>query len=1081
MLSLAELLRSRPAQFMPAINRLLPFSAPSLLLSALTFACVCFSLSAVEPEVTLAERKFFENEVRPLLVANCFKCHSEKKQSGELRLDSIGAILAGGESGAAIEEHDPDASLLMEAIRWESFEMPPSGKLSADKIAVFEKWIKLGAPWPGGDREVRKKTDLPKISDEDRQWWAYQPITAHKPPEVNDKNWSTGSIDPFIYRQLIANGLTPAAPADRATLIRRASLDIRGLTPTPAEVKAFLADDSADAYERLIDSFLESPAYGERQATFWLDLVRYAESDGYKADDHRPHAWRYRDYVVNAFNQDKSYSRFVQEQIAGDELVALADAAGESIDRLECLTATGYLRNGIYEYNQRDVETQWDGMVNDVVDTTADVFLGMGMGCAKCHDHKFDPLLQEDYFRLKAFFAPMHFVEQPAPASDLAEHRKEWANWREKTAKLQDEISAIEDPIYRRVEKSAANKFPPVVKAMMLKEAEQRTPYEIQMVAMADRQVARDRARVKFPDKLKEDQKETWVDLQRRLNAIPKPTEGPTIRMATDVSSEAPATMIPGVRDAIPIEPGYPTIFTSAPAELVAVDGETTGRRLTLARWLTNDDNPLSPRVMVNRIWQQHFGVGLVPTTSDFGHLGSPPSHPELLDSLAAEFVAGGWKMKRIHRMILLSSTYRQSAVNEERSAYQGIDPENRLLWRAPVRRMDAEQIRDAMLFASGELLDNRGGVSEKMSGRRRAVYSKISRNSRDPLLDAFDFPDRFSSASDRNTTTTPVQSLLMINGSWALARAKGLASVTKKVSSSDDVRIREAWLRLFGRPPEPDELAAALSFLRQQGASTEPAEPAKPVTTAFNGKFGLDFSSNRAQWFEAQDADLPKSTELTVETTFELISLFPDATVRTLAAKWNNDNDKIGWAVGVTSTRSGYKPRNLILQLVTESGYEVIASGLRPELNKPYQAAVVLRLNEQGQSEATFYLKAIGENEKLQTVVVPVKAKGLPANDFAITLGGRDGSSRHFWHGVIGPTRIAPKAVSADALQLAKEGSPAVKGAFDWTFANQSLKSNNGQHLLTRKSSTAANSSGDSMVDLCHVLFNSNEFLYID
>ncbi|MCR9116041.1 MAG: DUF1549 domain-containing protein, partial [bacterium] len=427
---------------MPAINRLLPFSAPSLLLSALTFACVCFSLSAVEPEVTLAERKFFENEVRPLLVANCFKCHSEKKQSGELRLDSIGAILAGGESGAAIEEHDPDASLLMEAIRWESFEMPPSGKLSADKIAVFEKWIKLGAPWPGGDREVRKKTDLPKISDEDRQWWAYQPITAHKPPEVNDKNWSTGSIDPFIYRQLIANGLTPAAPADRATLIRRASLDIRGLTPTPAEVKAFLADDSADAYERLIDSFLESPAYGERQATFWLDLVRYAESDGYKADDHRPHAWRYRDYVVNAFNQDKSYSRFVQEQIAGDELVALADAAGEPIDRLECLTATGYLRNGIYEYNQRDVETQWDGMVNDVVDTTADVFLGMGMGCAKCHDHKFDPLLQEDYFRLKAFFAPMHFVEQPAPASDLAEHRKEWANWREKTAKLQDEISA---------------------------------------------------------------------------------------------------------------------------------------------------------------------------------------------------------------------------------------------------------------------------------------------------------------------------------------------------------------------------------------------------------------------------------------------------------------------------------------------------------------------------------------------------------------------------------------------------------------------------------------------------------------
>lgn len=1035
-------------------------------------------------EISLAERKFFENEVRPLLANHCFKCHGKEKPKGELRLDSIGAILAGGESGPALVEGKPAESLLLEAVRWESFEMPPSGKLPNDKIAVLEKWVKLGAPWPGGDRTVRSKTHAEKITAEDRAWWSFQPVKASVPPKVANEHWSHGIIDPFIFRKQQEVGVTPAKPASKSTLIRRLSFDIRGVPPTPEEVAAFVANDSPNAYEELVDSFLESPFYGERQATLWLDLVRYADSDGYKQDAFRPHAWRYRDYVVNAFNTDKTYRRFVQEQLAGDELVAAAVEAGEPINELECMTATGYLRNGIYEYNQRDVRTQWDYMLIDVVDTTSDVFLAMGAGCARCHDHKFDPILQKDYYRLKAFFAPMVHVEELVSnlsAEQSAQRIKELKQWEEATAEIRKQLKAIESPHYAKVERAAAVKFPPDIRDMLLKEADQRTPFEIQMVQMAQRQIVGDRAKVKFPDKLKGDEKESWVELQRRLKSLgDKPEKvGPTIRMATDVGAQSPVTVIPGGKNAVSVEPGFFTILSPEPATIANVSPTTTGRRTTLANWITADDNPLTARVIVNRLWQQHFGRGLVSTASDFGHLGEPPSHPELLDALAADLIAGGWKLKRMHKQMVMSAAYRQSSHHEEASSYESVDPENKYLWRAPVRRLSAEQIRDAMLVTSGQLDASRGGSPSDMTGKRLSVYSKILRNNRDPLLDAFDFPDRFSSASSRNTTTTPVQSLFMINGSWTLDRAKALATKLKQENSRPSEQINAAWQRLFGRLPTSAEATAAQQFLATQSGAPAP-KPAATFADLATGK-ALVFPNQPARRFEADDSPKTNSQTLLVETSFQLESLYPDATVRTLVSKWNSDNKQAGWAIGVTSTKSAYKPRNFIVQVVSDQGYEVVASNLRPELNQPYHAAVLLEYHADGKSQATFLLQKIGSQDPPQKAVVPMKSKQPPTTDFAIAIGGRTQSNRHFWHGKIGPVRLLSGRNKESEL-LVKGNQPNGSEAIiaEWSYASESLKSSAGKYALAVQ--PAANTlNSDPLVDLVHVLMNANEFLYVD
>jgi hypothetical protein len=769
-------------------------------------ACV----AAAEP--TREQADYFEKKVRPILTAHCFECHSRAgKARGGLRLDSLASALKGGDAGPALAPGKPNDSLLVRAVEYHERRprMPPSGKLADEQVAVLREWVRLGAPWPGGS-ETKKARPRGTISDEDRRWWAFQPLGKATPPEVRDTEWAKNPLDRFLRARLDAEGLEPSPPAGRAALIRRVTFDLIGLPPTPEEVEAFIEDRSADAYEKLVDRLLASPRYGERWARHWLDLARYAESDGFRIDDYRPNAWRYRDYVVGAFNADKPYDRFVREQLAGDELFP---------DDPDALAATGFLRHTIYEYNQRDVRTQWSNMLDELTDVTGDLFLGLGMGCARCHDHKFDPLLQRDYYRLRAFFAAMqpHDDLPLAKAARVAEHGKQLAAWERKTADLRAQIAAIEGPARARAEKDAVAKFPDDIQAMLTSPPDKRSPLEAQLAALAYRQVQYefDRLDAKFKD----EQKKQLLALRKELAAAAeKPEPLPLALTLRDVGPEAPPTFLPKQKDGEPLAPGFPSVFDEGPARVTPPRGlASTGRRTALAEWIVRPDNPLTARVIVNRVWQYHFGRGLVATASDFGRLGDPPTHPELLDWLARRFVQDGWSFKKLHRLIVTSAAYRQSATAPAPAAALKKDPENRLLWRGTTRRLDAEQVRDSLLAATGRLDLTAGGPAVEPTQPRRTLYTKVRRNTRDPLLDAFDAPEGFASTAQRNVTTTPTQALLLINSSFMLQQAQAFAERLRREKSDDAARLDRAFRLAFGRPPTDAERKGGLAFLDQQ------------------------------------------------------------------------------------------------------------------------------------------------------------------------------------------------------------------------------------------------------------------------
>ncbi len=713
---------------------------------------------------------FFEKSVRPLLNEHCLRCHGPDKQKGGLRVDSREALLAGGENGPAVVPGKPDDSLFVKAIRHGDIKMPPNKKLADEQVAVLEKWVKDGAAWGAakapaggaGGHAVRKPGT---ITDDDRNWWAFKPVVRPEVPKL--KTQPANPIDAFVLARLEREGLIPAPAADRLTLIRRVTFDLTGLPPTPEEVEAFANDNTPDAYEKLVDKLLASPRYGERQARAWLDLVRYAESDGYRIDGPRPHAWRYRDYVVESFNADKPYNRFVTEQLAGDEV---------SPNDPTARVATGYLRLWPYEYNQKDVRGQWAAIQNDITDVTADTFLSMGMGCARCHDHKFDPILQKDYFALQSFFAGVKFVDEPVFASPAAkaEYESKLAAWEAKTADLRTKMAALLDPILAKLSPNVGDKYPPEIQAIFAKPAGERTPGERQLYDLAMRQVQEleyDRASAK----LSKEGKAAYDALKKELDAVEKPA-APLAMVARDLGPDAAEVVIPGGRKKpVPVEPAFPVVL-GAPPPAVRARPESTGRRAALAEWLTQKEHPLTARVMVNRLWQGHFGAGLVSTPSDFGTLGEKPSHPELLDWLAVEFTEHDWSLKHVHRLIVTSATYRQSsrvkAVEARAANPRVIDPENRLLWRMPVRRLDAEQVRDALLAVSGELKLDTGGPATPADKPRRSIYTRVHRNAPDALLASFDAADGLTGCARRNVTVTPTQSLLLLNGPGALARA---------------------------------------------------------------------------------------------------------------------------------------------------------------------------------------------------------------------------------------------------------------------------------------------------------------------
>jgi hypothetical protein len=661
-----------------------------------------------------------------------------------------------------------------------------------------------------------------------REFWSFQPVKPQTPPTAQQSKWVRTPIDAFVAAKLEAKGIAPGQPADKITLLRRATFDLTGLPPTPEEVDAFLADKSPQAFEKVVDRLLASPQYGERWGRHWLDLARYAESEGFKADETRPNAWRYRDYVIQSLNADKPYDRFVQEQIAGDELWP---------ESPEARVATGFHRNYPDESNARVLQQRRQEILDDVTDATGAVFMGLTYGCARCHNHKFDPILQADYYRLQAFFANTAADDHiPMITGEaLAQYRQKRAAWEEQTAGIRAQMAALADPVRQAAAKEYFDKYPPEIQAMIKKPAGERTPYEWQMYAKAKPYLEMGGEDGAPP--LKGEAKQKYEALKAQLRAFDSvnPGELPVGMGMVDLSRNAPPTHILAVgvynHPKEEVQPGFLTLLDPNPAKVTPPpNADSTGRRTALAKWLTSPENPLAARVMVNRIWHYHFGRGIVGTPSDFGVMGERPTHPELLDWLAAEFVRSGWSLKQMHRLIMNSAVYQQSS--DFRKDAADVDPGNRLLWQFPRHRLEGEVIRDSSLLVSGLLNTKPGGpsvypelpadmqaprggwkVSSPEERNRRSVYIFIRRNSRYPMLEAFDMPDTHESCPRRDVTTTAPQALTMLNDRVSLEWAEAFAG--RALAAKDPVD--RAFRLAYSRPPDGHEKDTVATFLHKQ------------------------------------------------------------------------------------------------------------------------------------------------------------------------------------------------------------------------------------------------------------------------
>jgi hypothetical protein len=670
--------------------------------------------------------------------------------------------------------------------------------------------------------------------------WAYTSVQRPAVPAVKAKAWVRTPIDAFVLAKLEAKGLAPSPDADRATFIRRATLDAWGLIPTPEEVKAFVDDKSPKAYDKLIERLLASPHYGERQGRRWLDLTRYADSDGYNADGTRPNIWRYRDYVIAAFNQDKPFDRFVKEQIAGDELWP---------DRNEALIATGFLRNFPDEINARDLNLKKQEVANDLTDTVSSVFLGTTLGCAQCHDHKFDKISQKEYYQFQAFFVNASWnddvkaIEGPAKAEYLAK----LAKWEAATKDIRDQQDALLKPVIEKLESDRLSGFVPDTRTSITKPEAERDAYDrwiyhrnLWTLSGRTRNAT---AQLKRKDKDGYAKFEALEEQLKAFDAIKPKDPGNISTMSELGHADAPPTYVlfKGIYDRKldEVQPGFPALLTSAKPAIVPT-GTSSGRRTAVANWITAPDNPLTARVFVNRQWAQVFGNGIVESVSDFGKMGVKPTNPELLDYLSAEFVEDGWSVKKLQREILLSHTYRQASAS--RPDAEKVDPTNKLLWAFPRQRLEAEEIRDSLLQASGLLEDRQGGPAvfpplpagtqapnrnfwitsdNPHEVNRRSVYVFIRRNLPYPLLDTFDWANPQIVHNKRDVTTTAPQALALINSDLVYSWSKSLAGrVIKEVPKADDAaRITRVYEILYSRKPDAFEKTRLLAFLNREEA----------------------------------------------------------------------------------------------------------------------------------------------------------------------------------------------------------------------------------------------------------------------
>ncbi len=868
-----------------------------------------FGSEAISPE----HLDFFEKKIRPVLVEHCYECHDagQGKIKGGLALTSKNAIAHGGDSGPMLTTGDPETSLLIKAVRYKDrdFQMPPRSPLPTEAVRDLEKWITMGAPDPRNEEVVAKTSSGGMSPEEGRNFWSFQKRSEISLPSLPSDPPVTNPVDAFIRFAQREKGLTPSLPAEKEAWIRRVTFDLTGLPPTPEEVDVFLKDTSPEAREKTVDRLLDSPHYGVRWGRHWLDVARYADSNGLDENLAFGNAWRYRDYVFKAFNEDKPFDRFLIEQLAGDLLPGRNE---------ETLVATGFLALGARVLAEPDRAKLEMDVIDEQLDTLGKTFLGLTLGCARCHDHKFDPILQSDYYSLAAIFrntsnfdetktgAIHHWFEHKLEDHGTAAELKDWdkkieearkaaSGFKSKTegeirgkarAKAVDYLVAAvgfdPDTSLDRVEEIAAdfdlhprilyhtrrhlgvNRDAPVFKAWWEYQAKgdleglrafYEDKFEKAVLLFSDLQKKDPKIAV-LPDADLEVYRAELFDNAGFLAVPAKPEHAfdeialaeydrleEEARVLESAAPDHPAAMgvadVPKIVDTLPIHirgshlnlgdsvpRAFPAVFSSGEAAFP----EKASGRLELAKWMADPDHPLTARVIVNRVWRWHFGQGLVGSMENFGPLGETPSHPELLDWLANWFVDEGWSIKKLNRLILLSETYGMSSTPAG-ERYAEIDPENRFLSFFPIRRLEAEEVRDAILAVSGRLDGEQGGKTIPLRNRqmvfnhtskdhtsydslRRTAYLPVVRNNLYDWLQLFDFPDPTMPTGHRVSTTIAPQALIMLNAPLAIDSSAAFARRLLSSAGNDDDRIHLAWQLAFGRSPSAAEAESASSFL---------------------------------------------------------------------------------------------------------------------------------------------------------------------------------------------------------------------------------------------------------------------------
>lgn len=870
--------------------------------------------------------EYFERHVRPLLAEKCFSCHGRGQRKGSLSLDHRDSLMAGGESGVVVVAGKPEESLLVEAIQYSgSIQMPPDGKLDDREIQVLKKWIALGLPWPDETSSKSSMRSPGSVSDQDRQFWSFRPIQDPQLPSVRRAQWPRQPLDRFVLSRLEAEGLEPTDEADRRTYIRRLSLDLVGLPPTESEINAFIDDPSSDAYERLVERLLNMPQYGERWSRHWLDVARYGEDQAHTFQARRyPSGYRYRDWVIDAFNRDLPIDQFLMQQIAGDLL------PGD--DHKQRLAALGYFALGpVYYADAGCAPKAKADEYDDRIDTLTRGILGLTVSCARCHDHKFDPISTRDYYALAGIFSSTEYAEEPlaAPevvkayeegqaaikqaeqrlkesesevsrevAESLAPRTAEYllAAWRVQSRRKLDANTKIKaaiegtdlhellverwlqalssdllqsNPAFKGwFEIVANNNETEAAIEQVAREIQTSLESAIQTRRQAEQALREGRATASedaASDKKETDKKEkadkakklslpddvskllnNLVDNDKAPFAVPKDRiekflaedvkqRVAALRKAVDDQKNVAPVKYDVVHTLTEGKPAnqkihlrgnvsdlgdeVPRRFLEILSSADATSFEKGSGRLELAKAIVSPHNPLTARVFVNRVWQHHFGRGIVSTPSNFGLLGVPPTHPELLDYLATRFMAAGWSLKQLHREIVLSATYRLAStsipVNLER------DPDNRWLWRMNRRRLDIEAWRDSLLLVSGNLDLSVGGPSVNLAdknNRRRTLYAAVSRHELNPVLRLFDFPDPNLTSERRSLTTVPMQQLFVLNSDFMIDQSRALAARLEKSGLRDqESRVDRLVRWVFGRMPTADELKLGVNYLKHE------------------------------------------------------------------------------------------------------------------------------------------------------------------------------------------------------------------------------------------------------------------------